>query len=589
MDLGTMGCKVDTNWDKIGRFRGVVNPQLNSVVLRKSLATINDLAKDPSAKLLQAGRHRTIRFTLESSNGPIIAVAKFFGKQHLVKDIYDKIHGSKAKRTYDTAAYLAEAGVGTTLPIACLERWVGPILMESCFVSLYLEDVACFKDMLVDLWQQHAPYSKFEELMQLAATGIRKLHDSGCSHGDLGNQNVFFTRRANDLPYEDAVFMDLNRARIGKPLTIAQRAKDLARVHLPEGFMMRFFELYWNGTPPREFIYVWGTYKARFRFHTATRKFRHPIRELSYHLDPRKAPAQAAYPPPAKQWIWDEDVKRPAQVLLPKTAKKLLDSEYRIKTRRESRLIERKLALYNAKAKSNDSKNGKNTISYRLIIDALNPEEDLVKLNFAGISKALIRFSMSDSHELTEAKLNSALALAKEGISIAATIAQTPPWEKKGFREFVNQIADRLGDNIDWISIGQGINTIQWGIRSEDDLMDLIKAEHSILFDRPAKSLSIAASAVETPVLQFGSSNIIKLFERNVPYGAITLVWNKNNATLANEVRTLHALASSTFYENRKTIVITEAEWNCDELQENELKGLVMEICAKAFSNQRDS
>lgn len=576
-----MGRKVETKWEKIGKFRGIVNPQLNSVILRKSLADINNLAKSPDAELLQAGRHRTIRLTLESANGPIIAVAKFFGKQNLCKDFYDRLKGSKAKRTYKTAAYLANAGVGTTYPIACLERWIGPVLRESCFISLYMEDVACFKDMLVDLWQQNAPYSEFDNLMRIAAYGIKKLHDSGCTHGDLGNQNVFFTKRAKDLPYEDAVFMDLNRARFGKPLTMAQRAKDLARVALPEGFFDRFFELYWGGKPPKSLLKMWKAYRRAFRFHSETRKFRHPIRELSYRLDPRKAPAQAAYPPRHKQWIWDDGQKCPANVLLPKSEIRLLDSQYRIITRRESRLITRRLIASNICAKQVEEENAE-TVSRRLIIDATDAEADLVKLNFAGINKALIRFSMADSRELTETKLNTALTLIQNNISIAVAITQMPPWVKAGFSDFVNKIVSRLDGNTDWISVGQGINTIKWGIRSFEDLNDIIKAEQSLFLNHPARSLSIATSAIESPVCQFGVSNITKLFERNAPYSAITLVWDKSNAELATELQLLHALAAGTFYANRKIIVIANSEYNGNE-QVKTFNGFVSEICALSF------
>lgn len=576
-----MGRKVETKWEKIGKFRGIVNPQLNSVILRKSLADINNLAKSPDAELLQAGRHRTIRLTLESANGPIIAVAKFFGKQNLCKDFYDRLNGSKAKRTYKTAAYLANAGVGTTYPIACLERWFGPVLRESCFISLYMEDVACFKDMLVDLWQQNAPYREFDNLMRIAAYGIKKLHDSGCTHGDLGNQNVFFTKRAKDLPYEDAVFMDLNRARFGKPLTMAQRAKDLARVALPEGFFDRFFELYWGGKPPKSLLKMWKAYRRAFRFHSETRKFRHPIRELSYRLDPRKAPAQAAYPPRHKQWIWDDGQKCPAKVLLPKSEIRLLDSQYRIITRRESRLITRRLIASNICVKQVEEENAE-TVSRRLIIDATDAEADLVKLNFAGINKALIRFSMADSRELTETKLNTALTLIQNNISIAVAITQMPPWVKAGFSDFVNKIVSRLDGNTDWISVGQGINTIKWGIRSFEDLNDIIKAEQSLFLNHPARSLSIATSAIESPVCQFGVSNITKLFERNAPYSAITLVWDKSNAELATELQLLHALAAGTFYANRKIIVIANSEYNGNE-QVKTFNGFVSEICALSF------
>ena len=244
-------------------------------------------------------------------------------------------------------------------------------------------------------------------------------------------------------------------------------------------------------------------------------------------------------------------------------------------------MITRRLIASNICVKQVEEENAE-TVSRRLIIDATDAEADLVKLNFAGINKALIRFSMADSRELTEIKLNTALTLIQNNISIAITITQMPLWVKAGFSDFVNKIVSRLDGNTDWISVGQGINTIKWGIRSFEDLNDIIKAEQSLFLNHPARSLSIATSAIESPVCQFGVSNIAKLFERNAPYSAITLVWDKSNAGLATELQLLHALAAGTFYANRKIIVIANSEYNGNE-QVKTFNGFASEICALSF------
>ena len=55
---------MDVAWQKIGAFRGVVNPLLDSPHLRASLVNIRESLSAPEASLLQAGRHRTTRFVI---------------------------------------------------------------------------------------------------------------------------------------------------------------------------------------------------------------------------------------------------------------------------------------------------------------------------------------------------------------------------------------------------------------------------------------------------------------------------------------------------------------------------------------------
>lgn len=578
---------METAWQTIGDFQAVVNPRLDTPRLRSSLAQIHDLLAAPGATLLQGGRHKTIRIELDSADGPIDAVAKVFGRQSLPKDLWDKMRGSKAWRTYAASDFLADAAIGTTPPIACLERWEGCKLAESYFISLFVADMACCKDLLVDLWKSKAHYAAFENLMRIMAKGIRKLHDAGCIHGDLGNQNIFFTRRAKGLPYEDALFLDLNRARFGHPLEISERAKDLCRIALPLGFFPAFFKLYWEGDPPAGFADEWWSFRVPFRIHTATRKFRHPLRELSYKLDPSRAPAQAPYPPDDRQWVWDAARFRPAAVLSEARQLKLLDKKYRAKIFRDCERMKQSLDVRRQRRDTADLPPRDSAPPIlRVIVAGLDSRHagDLADIQKAGATKALVRFSMSDPDETTEAKLRGAAMLAANGIGVAALVVQAPRFLAPGFAKFARRIADTLMDRLkgkfDWIAAGQGVNTVSWGLRSEDDVKDVIAAGEKLVFDHPARSINVAACAVESPILQPGCGNISELFGRNVQYSAVTLAWDRASGPVAEEVRILRALASRTFYARRKIILVCDTPWQKDCPQERELRGLVSEICS---------
>lgn len=288
----------ELSWTTVGKYRALIRPEFDSRELRESLAVLPTALKAPAAKVLQAGRHVTSRLPLPISGGMVDAVVKQFGRQSPAKDIWDHVHGSKACRTFAAADFLRSRGVGTIPPVACLERWSGTRLKESYFISAYMADTVCLKDRLAEVWRESTDGSEFAPLLELVADGIRALHDSGCTHGDLGNQNVELVRDASGEGFSSIAFLDLNRARFGRELTISDRAGDLARIALPNGLFDLFFRLYWRGDVPPEFTRAYKRLRTLFRLHGKTRKFRHPLRELKYKRHPETAPAQAGYPLP---------------------------------------------------------------------------------------------------------------------------------------------------------------------------------------------------------------------------------------------------------------------------------------------------
>lgn len=495
---------MEGGWHEIGGYRALINPALDSPELRNSLADIAELAKSPRAVMLQAGRHRTIRLPLAGTGGEIDVVAKFFGGQSLLKNMWDKTHASKARRTYEASMFLSKAGIGTTPPVACLERWRGCRLEACIFVSCFVAESACFKDMLVELWRTQAPYSGFKTLMKAVAAGIRSLHDAGCSHGDLGNQNVFFTPEGDGMPCGKPLFLDLNRARFGnEPLSMNARARDLSRIWLPLGFWREFFNYYWEGSVPAGFVALWKLHYLRFRLHSKTRKFRHPFRELGYVLHPETAPAQAAYPPPSRQWVWDAEKMRPAPV------------------------------------HGGASAGGAEVPERQGVTPA-----GLEATPQSGRAFAyLVRISICDTEEQTAKLLEAARKLTADGAAVAIQLLQRPAFlggEK--FDSFAVRIIAACGFKPAWICVGQGMDSPAWALRTAHERDALLATVRHLA---SSCAFAVLGPAVEAPLARRSLRGIARLSAGGGTADAIALSWNASGGRLVDAVRKLRGMATA--------------------------------------------
>ena len=63
-----------------------------------------------------------------------------------MKDRYDFRKGSKAERSFKAATFLKSRGVGTPQPIAYFDCWEGSRLVESFYLSDYVESLVSFKE-----------------------------------------------------------------------------------------------------------------------------------------------------------------------------------------------------------------------------------------------------------------------------------------------------------------------------------------------------------------------------------------------------------------------------------------------------------
>lgn len=258
-----------------------------------------------NAKILHDGRHRVYRAKMSCGDTPCDVVVKTFGRQAVWRDyIAKRGKGSKAYRAFKTAALLQEKSVGTPAPIAVVERWNENRLVESHFICEYVPGLSDFRVELDTILHKTRDCTQLMDLIEPVAKAVRKLHDAGVIHRDLGNQNIGLSKNSDGS--WKVWFIDLNRARIFPKLTDKLRGKDLARLDIPSAFFSEFLNIYGASQACRK---EQEKALARFELHTKLRPFRHPIRE--YRL--RKQDGGRLFFSASAQrefrrniWIWDE-------------------------------------------------------------------------------------------------------------------------------------------------------------------------------------------------------------------------------------------------------------------------------------------
>src|SRR5688572_11442160 len=237
--------------DLAGRYAGELAQAYRSPELLALLADLPALLAAPAARLIATGRNRNIRIELPVEGRRVPVMVKAFGTQSVLRDLRDRRRGSKAERTWRAAAHLAAHGAGTPPPIGFLERWEGDRLRESYSLAEYQDGATTLREALLELFDGRPPLAaQFVQLLECVAAGVRRMHDAGFQHNDLGNQNVLL-RPAAPCAWRDFMVVDLNRGRIRQGLSLRQRGRDLSRLELPSDLLQMLAEMYWQGVPPR--------------------------------------------------------------------------------------------------------------------------------------------------------------------------------------------------------------------------------------------------------------------------------------------------------------------------------------------------
>jgi tRNA A-37 threonylcarbamoyl transferase component Bud32 len=262
----------------IGPYSGQIVERLQFPGFVSALHDLPCLLFAPENRVLDEVRNRTVCVPLPDPDGRMVTVAvKAFIRPSRIRSQAYRWRGSKARHSWRVARYLAEQGVGTPQPLGFLERWDNDQLVESYFLTEFQADSVDARTELIRLFDSRPQYTAAKLLLQLIAREVRKLHAVGIQHNDLGHQNILVRRTPTG--WENAQFIDLNRARIRIALSARQRARDVKSLWLPRSVRPLFFTEYFDASRAPAGFYLWERwYRAIGMGLRRTRDWRHPAR-----------------------------------------------------------------------------------------------------------------------------------------------------------------------------------------------------------------------------------------------------------------------------------------------------------------------
>ena len=422
---------------------------------------------DDAPQLLSQGRNRVV--CLDGFPGPggeaLPVVAKCFGSQSRLKDRFDRHHGSRARRSWIAAEHLLQHGVGTPAPVAYLDRWDRGRLVASVYVSLFSSGGLDLRRELIRLFR-HEPLARHVvDLLECVAPAIRSMHDAGLLHRDLGNQNIR-VRTCGPGGWHGVEFIDLNRAQIHPRLSLAHRARDLSRLHLPSDLLRILFEIYFGASPPAAFVRAEARYRRRYALHGRTRRIRHPLRR---GMPASPADPDLTYPPFKELWIWDDRSSQPINVLRRKdrnrlhgkrsvagqamSAARALPGVHR----RYRRLLK---AAYTAPVEM------AGRVGVAVEAGAERDAQAERWLDGLGPVPALVRLYHHGGSEQWAAAAACIRRLGSRGHPVAAALVQdrVAVREPDRWRSFLAQAVADLGADVEWFEVGHAVNRVKWGV-----------------------------------------------------------------------------------------------------------------------------
>ncbi|OZY84484.1 hypothetical protein CBP51_14875 [Cellvibrio mixtus] len=457
-------------------FTGLISNRFNQHVVIDQLAALKDLCCSEKAVKLSNGGDYVVKYPLIADQGEIAVAIKVFKPQSWWKDKYDHKNKSKAERSFHAACFLQDNGINTPVPIAWLERWDGTRLMESYYLCIF-EPGTSFRDALSDIYYNQRNNAPLIDLLHIVAPAIRAMHDAGFMHGDMGNQNILLPRSETGA-WLQPQFIDLNRAKYSsEPLTIKQRAFDLARIALPGAYLKIFKTIYNNHQDfPADFESLEQKARKRFWGHRRSVKWRHPIRHWK---NKKRAASKPVYPPIQDIWLWDEKSAQP--MIVPSRQEKHAYRKWRYLFSMVWQGVCAAPGIYRRYQQLL-------TQSYTTPIEmkgrigiALHPhpdytETELQLLEQLGNPPVLIRFC----HHETATEWNRTIALVKQlrskGLEVMLAVLQDRQalLQPDSWKQFLTLIIESLGDQVAHIEITHASNRLKWGIWSSDEYRQLM-------------------------------------------------------------------------------------------------------------------
>jgi Lipopolysaccharide kinase (Kdo/WaaP) family len=226
-------------------WHGELRADCRPLDLAAAVARLADPAN--ASETIHWGRNYLYSLELETEAGPLDVVVKQFRNQGWRARLRRRVEGSKAEKSWRVARYFHDHLVPTPEPLLLIESDTadGPSLFVSRRVRGGFESRYFFRALNAGREREKFPEVDVDDLLVTLAHCLRDMHAAGIWHRDVSVGNLLVAYRNGGRP--DVYIVDLNRARIGRPLGVQRRTRDLCRLRIfqPE-HQETFLRAYWG-------------------------------------------------------------------------------------------------------------------------------------------------------------------------------------------------------------------------------------------------------------------------------------------------------------------------------------------------------
>jgi serine/threonine protein kinase len=218
-------------------FSGRIHPDFNTSGFTVAISDCAALLSDPSCRILEESRNRigVVRLSLDEERAVEIVIKEF--RTQGVDKLKSRFQASKARRAWRGSLALAEAGFGTPLPIAYLEKRTRSFLEQSFFLTEYISDVTEIRILFRELSSD-----ALDQLLRELACYLSRCTETGIYHRDLSDGNILVRKGSNGQ--NQFFLLDTNRIRCkNKPGTL-RGIKSLIRLGIPRDRQKAFLAYY---------------------------------------------------------------------------------------------------------------------------------------------------------------------------------------------------------------------------------------------------------------------------------------------------------------------------------------------------------
>lgn len=207
----------------------IINPKYDSLQ-----AWIESLPKEFSTtgETIYDARNQIRRY---EHNGLTLCVKRFHQPRFLNRLIYSFLRPSKARRSYENGLYLLQHGIGTPEPVAYIEEKNWGIMGYSYLVTLQSQLTRLNREFTLNYTPQ------LDDTIRPLARFTAKMHNEGILHYDYSPGNILWDYVNGAYRFE---VVDINRMRIGQPVTLKEGAESLRRICARTYFFTTFADEY---------------------------------------------------------------------------------------------------------------------------------------------------------------------------------------------------------------------------------------------------------------------------------------------------------------------------------------------------------